>query len=77
MPTTPQYQPQPLPSLGLALTDAKDMYAEQTRLYRGALCLTSRAGVLLSFDDRSGSIDAPCALDPDVRILSANRAIVS
>ena len=35
-------RPQALPSLGLALSDAKDMYAEQSRLHSAALCLGQR-----------------------------------
>jgi len=58
VPATPRrLTPLPLPSLGLALADAKDMYAEQARLHRGALCLTSEAG---------GLADTGCALDADL-----------
>ncbi|XP_037091041.1 uncharacterized protein LOC119111332 [Pollicipes pollicipes] len=57
LPTTGLYNPLPLPSLGLALTDAKDMYEEQARLHRGALCLTATAG---------GIAEAGCALDADL-----------
>lgn len=57
MPASPHYHPAALASLGLALTDAKDMYAEQARLHRAALCLTPTAG---------GIADAACALDADL-----------
>ena len=45
-------RPQALPSLGLALSDAKDMYAEQSRLHSAALC--------------HGRRDARCDIDADV-----------
>ncbi|XP_037093505.1 uncharacterized protein LOC119113256 [Pollicipes pollicipes] len=56
LPTTGLYNPLPLPSLGLALTDAKDMYEEQARLHRGALCLTATAGGMLKPAARSTPI---------------------
>ena len=45
-------KPQALPSLGLALADAKDMYTEQAQLHSAALCLLPGVG--------------GCAIDADV-----------
>ncbi|XP_043200890.1 ferritin-1, chloroplastic-like [Amphibalanus amphitrite] len=41
--TAAPLRPQALSSLGLALADAKDMYAEQARLHSAALCLSPSA----------------------------------
>lgn len=57
MPASATYNPLPLPSLGLALADAKDMYAEQARLHRAALCLIPSV---------AGMPESGCALDADL-----------
>lgn len=57
MPAPLEYRPQPLPSLGLALTDAKSMYAEQASLHAAALCLTPSAGGIAAVN---------CAIDADL-----------